>query len=213
MLAAAAAAAARVGLQQHMHSGSDAGRSSSHHECFVCTTCNVARGACPDIESLAAEAGTTTGGAVFRLLHATLTEAGAWVPAPAVAGEGATRAACAAADAAADPRFAPAARLALAADLSVTLTLTPVRCLAACSFPHTVALRGRGRKGEEKFVYQFGAVGDRATVDGLARMATEYCTSPDGYSSSRTRPTCLRGRVLARVPPPGGRCLVDASAG
>ena len=93
------------------------------------------------------------------------------------------------------------------------LTLTPVRCLAACSFPHTVALRGRGRKGEEKFVYQFGAVGDRATVDGLARMATEYCTSPDGYSSSRTRPTCLRGRVLARVPPPGGRCLVDASAG
>ena len=212
MLAAVAPFDARAGPQQPVSSATDAGRSSSHHECFVCTTCNAARGACPDIESLAAEAGTTTGGTVFRLLHATLTETGAWVPAPAAADEGATGTVRAAADATADPRFAPAARLALAADPSITLTLTPVRCLAACSFPHAVALRGLGRKGNEKFVYQFGAVGDRAVVEGLARMATDYCASPDGYSSSRTRPACLKGRVLARVPPSGGRCL-DASAG
>ena len=219
MKAALTSFAARTGLQSP---SAGEGGGTKNHVCYVCTTCNVPSGrgsraaSSPDIEALASTC--TTGAAFFHLLHATLIASGAWVDGAAAGGDGGGQgsgsppaeaaAGGRAIDAGPDHRLRPIA-LALATDPAVTLTLTSVRCMSLCGAPHVAALRG----GHDKFVYQFGGLSPvPECVAGLAEMVTQYCTSPDGYSSTRTRPACLQGRVSSRVPPLGGRHLIEVSS-
>jgi predicted metal-binding protein len=82
----------------------------------------------------------------------------------------------------------------------VKLKLIPTRCLSACSFAHVFALNCTN----QSFSYQFGGI-NPSHLNDLIEMIDLYCSSEDGYSSTRTRPKSLKGYVLARIPPSNGR--------
>lgn len=172
------------------------------HVCHVCTTCHDRNNgpnatSVPDIEGIS---GLNSGAIVFHMLHSALTEpgVGCWKESEeAVAGGSTARAIDAGHDERVKPRF-----LCLKSDPNVKLKLAPVRCLSLCGAPHVIALRG----GPDKFVYQFGGI-NREELAGLVDMITSFCTSTDGYSSTRTRPQSLRGKISARVPPLNGRVV------
>jgi predicted metal-binding protein len=168
----------------------------SVHTCHVCTKCNsyVSPEMIADIEDY----GNINSGAVmFLKLSEELRHKG-WsddgVDMDADAGDSMKGA-----DAGLDPRMKSIVFKSPEND-NVLLKLLPTRCLSACSEPQTIALVGN----TEKFSYQFGRI-EFENLKDMATVIADYCRSKDGYSSTRTRPIGLKGRVLARIPPINGR--------
>jgi hypothetical protein len=163
------------------------------HTCHVCTKCNG--NISPDLISDIEDLGKINSGAVMFLMLIQELEKKGWTECnlnlqkPILTGV----------DAGLDPRLTPKFFKSPNKD-SVLLKILPTKCLSACSEPQTIALVGN----QQKFSYQFGRIQYEHLAD-MATMITDYCHSVDGYSSTRTRPTSLKGRVLARIPPIDGR--------
>ena len=172
------------------------------HVCHVCTTCHDRSNgpkevSAPDIAGISA---VNSGAIIFHMLYSALTEpgVGGWKESEeAVVGDSTARAIDAGQDERLKPHF-----LYLVSDSKIKLKISPVRCLSLCGAPHVIALRG----GLNKFAYQFGGI-NREEMAGLVHMITSFCTSTDGYSSTRTRAESLRGRISARIPPLNGRVV------
>jgi predicted metal-binding protein len=161
--------------------------------CHFCTTCHnpeFQSGEPVDIEDIANQ---RSGTVMFKLLANAMKEF-SWKEIEATQGKFLIDS-----DAAIDSKLTPL--YFTREDLpEVTIKLLPTRCLSACSFPHVLALNGP----KDCFAYQFGNI-DQDQLRDIVKMIEMYCSSSDGYSSTRTRPRSLRGHVLARIPPPTGR--------
>lgn len=165
------------------------------HTCHVCTSCNgyIPPDLISDIEDL----NKINSGTVMFLNLCHELESMGWSDLQIDSGEKPLKGV----DAGLDTRM-KAKTFRSPSNESILLKVLPTRCLSACSVPQTIALVGN----QEKFSYQFGRV-EFENINDMAIMITDYCHSKDGYSSIRTRPAGLRGRVLARIPPINGRSL------
>ncbi len=74
-----------------------------------------------------------------------------------------------------------------------------VACLAGCERPLAVAF-----SAPSKATFLFGDIDPAEDVDALLAFARQYRGLPDGWCNEGQRPTGLRGKTLARVPPMGG---------
>ncbi len=174
------------------------------HTCHVCTSCH-AQYQIYDIEDLSGLIGVggddddqmNSGALMFQVLTRELIKKGWKVSEPGV--EDKKLAGMKGQDASLDPRLPPIV-LTSPQDNDVKLKLMPTRCLSTCGFPQVIALNG----GENKFSYQFGKI-ETDNIDDMVSMINDFCHSKDGYSSTRTRPSGLKGRILARIPPTSGR--------
>ena len=171
------------------------------HTCHVCTTCNGFIS--PDLIADIEDYGKISSGAVMYLNLCQELEDMGWSE---ILDTGVKKIQGADAgnnmkgmDAGLDPRMKPKT-FKSPRDDKVLLKVLPTRCLSACSEPQTIALVGN----QEKFSYQFGRI-EFEHLNDIATMIMDYCHSKDGYSSTRTRPIGLKGRVLARIPPINGR--------
>jgi predicted metal-binding protein len=79
------------------------------------------------------------------------------------------------------------------------LAVEPGVCMGACEEPVAVAVQSPGRA-----TYLFASLLDEAAVDSLVAFLALYRSRPDGMSREAERPAGLRGRLRARIAPPGG---------
>jgi predicted metal-binding protein len=80
------------------------------------------------------------------------------------------------------------------------IRLTPVKCLAVCKRPCTVALAGSG-----KWTSIVGDLDPEAHVEDVIAAALSHVAAEDGIIPWRLRPLSFRKGVVARIPPLGFR--------
>jgi predicted metal-binding protein len=81
---------------------------------------------------------------------------------------------------------------------SGTVTVTPVKCLAVCKRPCTVALTGAG-----KWTSIVGDLDHQAHAGDVIAAALSHAATEDGIIPWRQRPASFRKGVVARIPPLG----------
>ena len=70
-------------------------------------------------------------------------------------------------------------------------------CLAGCKYPCTVAFLCNNKTN-----YLFGHVQNQSDIAAIVAFAGQYFRSESGWTRSQDRPAELRGKTLARLPPP-----------
>ena len=81
-------------------------------------------------------------------------------------------------------------------NLSESVDIVAVKCLAACSNGCSIALSGK-----DKWSYIYGEMNPRTDVAEIIIGAEAYSQSIDGIVPWRERPVVFRKRTRARIPP------------